>query len=50
MEVYIRGEPENSLGAHCINYNSISIGICVEGNYMVEHMRIASKIINRGLE
>ena len=33
-----RGRPENSLGAHCINYNAISIGICVEGNYMVEHM------------
>ncbi|MBU5270136.1 peptidoglycan recognition protein family protein [Clostridium cochlearium] len=33
-----RGRPENSLGAHCINYNSISIGICVEGNYMIEYM------------
>ncbi|MCG4572779.1 N-acetylmuramoyl-L-alanine amidase [Clostridium cochlearium] len=33
-----KGRPETSLGAHCINYNSISIGICVEGNYMVEYM------------
>ncbi|RXI73901.1 peptidoglycan recognition protein family protein [Clostridium tetani] len=38
-----KGRPENSLGAHCINYNSISIGICVEGNYMVEHMPLAQK-------
>jgi len=38
-----KGRPENSLGAHCINYNSISIGICVEGNYMVEHMSLAQK-------
>lgn len=38
-----KGRPETSLGAHCINYNSISIGICVEGNYMVEHMALAQK-------
>ncbi|BDR84452.1 peptidoglycan recognition protein family protein [Clostridium tetani] len=38
-----KGRPENSLDAHCINYNSISIGICVEGNYMVEHMPLAQK-------
>ncbi|AVP56063.1 N-acetylmuramoyl-L-alanine amidase (plasmid) [Clostridium tetani] len=38
-----KGRPENSLGAHCINYNSISIGICVEGNYMIEHMPLAQK-------
>ncbi|KGI39509.1 peptidoglycan recognition protein family protein [Clostridium tetani] len=38
-----KGRSENSLGAHCINYNSISIGICVEGNYMVEHMPLAQK-------
>ncbi|RXI44168.1 N-acetylmuramoyl-L-alanine amidase [Clostridium tetani] len=40
--IYI-GRPENSLGAHCINYNSVSIGICVEGNYMVEYMPLAQK-------
>lgn len=38
-----KGRPESSLGAHCINYNSVSIGICVEGNYMVEHMPLSQK-------
>ncbi|GAB5990026.1 N-acetylmuramoyl-L-alanine amidase [Clostridium tetani] len=38
-----KGRQENYLGAHCINYNSISIGICVEGNYMVEHMPLIQK-------
>lgn len=38
-----KGRPENSLGAHCINYNAISIGICVEGNYMAEYMPLAQK-------
>lgn len=28
-----RGRPENTVGAHCVNYNTISIGVCAEGNY-----------------
>lgn len=28
-----RGRPENTVGAHCLNYNGISIGVCAEGNY-----------------
>lgn len=30
------GRPESTKGAHCINYNSNSIGICFEGNYETE--------------
>ena len=36
-EVY-RGRPENTIGAHATNYNSISIGICFEGDYMIQTM------------
>lgn len=28
-----RGRPENRVGAHCLNSNSDSIGICFEGRY-----------------
>ena len=28
-----RGRPENTIGAQCTNYNSVSIGICAEGAY-----------------
>jgi len=28
-----RGRPINMIGAHCPDFNSISIGICFEGNY-----------------
>lgn len=38
-----RGRPENAIGAHCPNYNSNSIGICVEGEYMHETMTEAQK-------
>lgn len=31
-----RGRPEDVVGAHAANYNSISIGICFEGDYMVQ--------------
>lgn len=30
------GRPESTKGAHCINYNSNSIGVCFEGNYETE--------------
>lgn len=33
-----RGRPESAIGAHCPNYNSHSIGICAEGEYMTETM------------
>jgi len=31
-EIY-RGRPIDTVGAHCLNYNSRSIGICAEGAY-----------------
>lgn len=33
-----RGRPENVVGAHATNHNSKSIGICFEGDFMVEAM------------
>lgn len=33
-----RGRPENAEGAHCYGYNSCSIGVCFEGNYMEDSM------------
>ena len=33
-----RGRPENTVGAHAINANLNSIGICAEGNYEKETM------------
>ena len=36
-EVY-SGRPENAVGAHTTNYNSVSVGICFEGNYDNELM------------
>ena len=38
-----RGREENAVGAHAYGYNSISIGICAEGNYDVEQMPEAQK-------
>lgn len=35
--VYI-GRDEKAIGAHCLNYNAISIGICAEGNFSLEAM------------
>lgn len=32
-----RGRPD-TIGAHCLNYNDRSIGICAEGNYEEEQM------------
>ena len=36
-----RGRPENMVGGHCYGYNSISIGVCFEGNFMNEQMGAA---------
>lgn len=33
-----RGRPEDTIGAHCLNNNSDSIGICFEGNFDKEIM------------
>lgn len=33
-----RGRPVNVVGAHTTNYNSISIGVCFEGNFESETM------------
>lgn len=33
-----RGRPENAIGSHCKGHNTGSIGICAEGNYMLEIM------------
>lgn len=35
--VYI-GRDEKAVGAHCLNYNAVSIGICAEGSFTVETM------------
>lgn len=35
--IYI-GRDEKAIGAHCINYNAVSIGICAEGNFNYEAM------------
>ena len=38
-----RGRPENKIGAHCLNYNHNSIGVCFEGNFETEEMPYAQK-------
>lgn len=32
------GRPIGTVGAHCQNYNNISVGICFEGNFEIEKM------------
>lgn len=32
------GRPLNTVGAHCLNYNGNSVGICFEGNFETETM------------
>lgn len=32
------GRPMNRTGAHCLNYNGISIGICFQGNFEQDRM------------
>lgn len=38
------GRDIDSLGAHCLNNNHDSIGICAEGNYMIENMPDIQKL------
>jgi len=38
-----QGRPEWAVGAHTENYNSISVGICAEGNFEAEKMPEAQK-------
>lgn len=38
-----RGRPEGAIGSHCKGKNSVSIGICAEGDYMTETMTLAQK-------
>lgn len=33
-----RGRPEDTVGAHALNSNSISVGVCFEGNFETETM------------
>ena len=40
--------PVGTIGAHCVNYNNKSIGICFEGNFEIEKMCDAQK--NAGAE
>ena len=44
-----RGRPEDTVGAHTLNYNSVSIGICFEGNFENEQMSDAQKNAGREL-
>ncbi len=32
------GRPVGTIGAHCLNYNDKSVGICFEGNFETENM------------
>ena len=31
-----RGRPEDGVGSHCEGYNSVSLGICLSGNFEIE--------------
>ena len=42
------GRPENSIGAHCTNFNACSIGVCFEGDFDKEPM--GTKQFNAGRE
>jgi len=44
-----RGRPENMLGAHTINWNYCSIGVCFEGNFETEKMPDAQVKAGRAL-
>ncbi len=38
-----RGRPIGALGAHCLGWNSNSIGVCAEGNFQIDTMSDAQK-------
>lgn len=38
-----KGRPIEAIGSHCKGKNSVSIGICAEGDYMTESMPAAQK-------
>lgn len=42
-----RGRPEDSIGAHTVGHNSVSIGVCFEGNFELDLMSEAQ--LNAGL-
>lgn len=33
-----KGRADNAIGAHCLSYNDMSIGICTEGRFNIERM------------
>ncbi|MBF8984719.1 N-acetylmuramoyl-L-alanine amidase [Lutibacter sp. B2] len=33
-----RGRSESTMGAHCKDYNNVSLGICLQGNYDKEEV------------
>lgn len=43
-----RGRPINTIGAHCLNYNYNSVGVCFEGNFENEEMSVLQ--LNAGVE
>ena len=43
-----RGRPVNTIGAHCLNYNRVSVGVCFEGNFENEQMSVLQ--LNAGTE
>ena len=36
-----KGRPVETVGAHCTNYNTVSVGVCFEGNFDNEKMSAA---------
>lgn len=44
-----RGRPEDTVGAHAVNNNSDSIGVCFEGNFEVESMPEPQKVAGKEL-
>lgn len=38
-----RGRPENAIGAHVLNHNKESLGICLEGNFESENITAAQE-------
>ena len=43
------GREENAAGGHTLNYNTVSIGICFEGNFEVEKMPLAQREAGQAL-